>query len=278
MNESIQITSIISSPELLVNNSAQNSTDKIPRRIIILDTRYKSISEIPDLLQENILNTINTYHNAWDAAGLKHEEVWYLGNTECQEQIKVAEPRLLQYYLREQKGQYKANVCRIAALFNKGGYYFDTDMQVVKAVTDISTSTTFVSPLEVLGKEGKINGIFNSFVAASAKHPIFKINLDLFLEFYQTRHRRYSLLGTKSLFEAYEKFLSSPQISSKEWPIDMSLAEIHLKSNAKYIEFPRHGGQGCCCDYVVHNSTQEQIYFYSRIMGVDYCRFPTPKK
>ena len=43
-------------------------------------------------------------------------------------------------------------------------------------------------------------------------------------------------------------------------------------SSSNYPSFPRLDGEGWCCDYVVHNKTEGEIYFYSRIVGVELCK------
>jgi hypothetical protein len=79
---------------------------------IVLTSRYKSVQELPDLFRKNVQNTIQKYQELW---GDKFEEVWFLGNKECQNAIKQADVRLLESYLWETIGPYKANICRGAA-------------------------------------------------------------------------------------------------------------------------------------------------------------------
>ena len=107
--------------------------------------------------------------------------------TLCQKVISKVEPTLLPHYIHETKGQNKANICRIAALYDKGGYYFDTDMQVVKAL-DIQRDITFVTPHEAKSTWHDVPGFFNSFLAVLSHHSFFKnfLNLDIFVQYYNS--------------------------------------------------------------------------------------------
>jgi len=166
--------------------------------------------------------------------------VWYLNDEQCQQSITAAEPQLLPYYLRERNGKYKADVCCIAALYLKGGYYFDTDMQIIKPVT-IEPHITFVSPFEA--ETRGLKGVFNSFIAVAPRHPLLRLNLDVFLKYYKERRLLFHIQGTGSLFyslKEYTKITAATaqtiargmvpynntehnQSSDKmEWPLDFS--------------------------------------------------------
>jgi hypothetical protein len=63
-------------------------------------------------------------------------------------------------------------------------------------------------------------------------------------------------MGTGSLFAAYK---SLP--TSERGMVNISLAETNSRDTQ--IE----NGRGCCCDFVVHNTTDREIYCYSRFAG-----------
>jgi len=264
--------------ETLTTKSANSASSeaKIPHRLVFLDTRYDSIHSIPSPFKENVQHTIDTYRNFW-----KNQEtiVEYLGDEACKKVIAKVEDRLTIHYLNEKKGQNKANICRIATLYDKGGYYFDTDMQVVKAV-DIGKDVTFMTPHEAKSSWHNVPGFFNSFIAVMPGHPMLRINLDIFVQYYQEndtkgdndkktyKGQHFPLLGTASLFTAYKEFNELQDIDKNFWSLDLSLSEVRLNSGL-YPSFPRHKGKGCCCDFVVHNEREKEIYFYSRIVGAD---------
>jgi hypothetical protein len=228
------------------------------------------VQELPDRSRNNVQNTIQKYRDLW---GEKFEEVWFLGDDECQNALEQADMRLLKYYWYETFGPYKSDICRLAALYMKGGYYFDTDMQVVKPVT-IAPHVTFSSPFQyefsAKGTPAGL-GLFNSFLAVAPNHPIVKRNFQIMVEYYDEVKKQKTgkriekfktLMGPGSLFAAY-KSLST----SERGMVDMALTETKL-NEFNYPDFPRHkNGTGCCCDIVVHNTTEREIYFYSRFVG-----------
>lgn len=215
------------------SRSNLTSMRKIPRHIVILDTRYETIHDIPSPHQQNVQHTIYTYVNSWKKeaeeegnheayddeknkkdskfiayydkikAMLDSPYVWYLNDEQCQQSITAAEPQLLPYYLKERDGRYKSDVCRIAALYLKGGYYFDTDMQIIKPVT-IEPHITFVSPFEA--ETRGVKGLSNSFIAVAPRHPLLRLNFDVLLKYYKERTLRFHILGTAGLFYSLKEY------------------------------------------------------------------------
>ncbi len=292
---------------------------RIPHHIVLLDSRYDSLFDVPSPLQENLHNTIEKYLDFWDdtpitstkpfkshydkiKAMVESPYVWYLNNTECENAINAVAADLLPLYRNEKHGQNKANICRIAAVYLRGGYYFDTDMQVVKPV-HIDPTITFVSPWEA--PFGKVKGLFNSFIAVAPRHPMIKVNIELMRDFYVKRTRKFHLLGTGSLYQAFLSFYSlsaeqatnirdgklvfspndesmsmvnegatplfKPTGLSKKWPAEMVLAEFEM-TPFDYPNFPRHDNtEKHLCDYVVHNFQKKEIYFYSRFTDIESC-------
>ena len=273
--------------KLKLSNETLEERHRIPRRIIIMD-RVSELSKIKSPRLENTYNTIREYHNAWfhsnqnltksETNKLTEEQlqiVTYLNNKSCIEILKQTEPRLVPHFDDEIYGKYKADICRIAELYMRGGYYFDTDMKVVKPLL-LPPHVTFTAPFEAdAGARSKSGlaernnkGIFNSFIASAPNHPILRHALDLILQKYEgkLKIRFESQLGPASLFNAYKQFEESSIDLKQQWPIDMTLAETYL--NNQYPTFPRLLGKGYACHYVVHNFTEMEIYFYSRIPGV----------
>lgn len=311
----INTTSITSIPVIkTITNKDLEYPDRIPHRLIFLDTRYDSIDNIPSPFKNNVKHTIEVYDTFWNNNeqndnvnntignyttntgnysnnnDTHHVDVEYLGDAECQNAILIAEETLLRHYIREKKGKNKSNICRIAILYLKGGYYFDTDMEAVKPVK-IQSNVTFVTPVEAATDWHGVKGLFNSFIAVSPKHPLLRINLNIFIKYYKwniyIREWEFPLLGTASLFASYKQFISHKNstrygnvkndevnelliFDKDDWLLDLSLNEMRL-SSIEYPLFPRHKGRGWGCDYVVQNATEKEIYFYSRIVGTDGC-------
>jgi hypothetical protein len=55
-----------------------------------------------------------------------------LHDTDCRSVIYAAKPNLLVYFDREVHGSRKADICRVAALYLTGSYYFDADMEALE--------------------------------------------------------------------------------------------------------------------------------------------------
>ncbi len=297
------------------SNLIDEEPPRIPKQIVILDTRYDTIHDLPSLVLVNIQNTIDMYLSHWDddlanrtktmftshydrmEALLDSPRVWYLNNTACIKAINDFEPRLLKYFKKATVGQDKANICRVAALYLRGGYYFDTDMQAVKPVS-IEPHITFQSPWEAYDiKKENLKGVFNSFVAVAPSHPIMNITAKYLLKAFKgsTTHH---LKGTGTLYQALKEFTKldnkealsiskgkmmyrndhyNNNITGVKWPIDVSLKEDHL-NNANFPSFPRHENvlkcyihnrvwKSCCCDYIVYDMYKRDISFYSRMAG-----------
>jgi hypothetical protein len=107
-------------------------------------------------------------------------------------------------------------------------------------------------------------------MAVAPKHPILKRNFEIQVEYYKEVQEQKKKkinkfnthMGTGSLFAAYNSLSTS-----ERGMVDMSLAETKLNQFI-YPHFPRHkNAKGCCCDFVVHNTTEREIYFYSRFAG-----------
>ena len=141
-------------------------------------------------------------------------KVDYLDDAQCQRGIQKVEPRLLVFYQSEQRAENKANICQIVTLYDQGGYYFNTDIQVVDALS-INPNVTFVAPLEANSTWNNVKGLMNSFVAVMPKHPLLRINLDVLVQYYQSnvdpkkrnyKGREFPLLGSDSLIESFTEF------------------------------------------------------------------------
>eukprot|EP00977_Amphora_coffeiformis_P015809 scaffold4740_cov165-Amphora_coffeaeformis.AAC.7 len=252
---SVSSEGISSKPE---KNEPHIQTPAIPHKLIFLDTRYVHLHEMPKHFQENINRTASHYREAWKTDA----PLWFLGNDECRRVINMTEPRLLPFFDKERKGQNLSNVCRISALYISGGYYFDSDMQSVKAVR-LEPDVLFSSAHEAGRK-----GLFNSFIAAVPKHPVLEKALGVMLDFYYGKVKTGDHMGTSTLMQA---FLATPE--EKRGKVFM-LNEMQLGEDPYYHDFPRHDGVGCCCDYVVEDMHHKRIHFYSRMLGAGtHCEF-----
>lgn len=217
---------------------------------------------------ENAIKTVDAYKQAWKADSSEEEDmqVKFLDDTECIQIIKEAEPRLLHHFLNETKGAFKGDICRAAALYLYGGYYFDVDMEVITPVL-LDRNITFSTA------KGGFKFFFNSFMASTAGHPVLRRNFDVMLDYYSGKgclgRTQKVNMGCCTLFDAYN------QASDRERGPHLLLEEHNLDSsnNARSSYYPKvkRRRSGRFCNWVVHDPSARVAYFYSRIVGSTHC-------
>jgi Glycosyltransferase sugar-binding region containing DXD motif len=291
----------------------------IPRTLIFT---YKSkLDKTPKRLYNNVMHTINVYRKAWND---KDAPVLFLDNQDCLEVIEEVEPKLAIHFRQEDSGAFKADICRLAVLYARGGYYFDIDMQAVQAVP-VSSNIAFASVHAAYG------GFFQSFLASAPESPIIKKALTHLRDYYEEKARlkndyenflsltvkdfvaihqerlqwkvpetvgvvednisarmkfrdafqaknrlihlgtNSDLVGPGSLRVAYDEVMGDKEQTSLSKKNTLMLDEIHLEDGI-YPHMKRQPELiGKACNYIVHNPEKEQVYFFSRIVGVPHC-------
>jgi hypothetical protein len=225
---------------------------KIPRRMIFTHKRNILETKDPPHLYENVLNTIQTYRDAW---GEPDAPVWFLNNMDCLAAIHAAKPALLNYFDTEVHGSWKADICRVAALYLTGGYYFDADMEVVQPwkPDDNVTFATVMNP--------ERTRYFQSFLVSEPQSRIMKKALSRMLLFYESHMTRKGvLLGPDTMKTAFE----SVPISDRGQAVFL---DEHAYPRAQVESLARREAVGCCCDFGVRDSNTKEQFFYSRIVG-----------
>mmetsp|Transcript_28125 Transcript_28125/g.51419 ORF Transcript_28125/g.51419 Transcript_28125/m.51419 type:complete len:560 (+) Transcript_28125:57-1736(+) len=131
---------------------------------------YKSVAPYDQLLLENV--RLGIAMNLFDS-------VHFLDDEACMNALRRwNDPNLLRVFLAEGDLRYKADICRIAALYFEGGYYFDDDMlSVAPVVPMIQKDTEFATAVGVTGVE-----IFQSFLASAPCHPVLRRNMEMLSE------------------------------------------------------------------------------------------------
>jgi hypothetical protein len=225
---------------------------KIPHRFIFTYKHNLFEKKTPTLLYENVQSTIRKYREAW---GELDAPVWFLDDSDCRSAIYATQPKLLTYFDRELHGSWKADICRVAALYLTGGYYFDVDMETVNPWIPNSTVAfaTVTDPRKAR--------YFQSFVASEQKGRILGEALEEMLVFYKTRRPRVkALLGPDTLKWAVETLQPSERGEM------VILEEVEVPSNQSE-SLLRRDALGCCCNFLVRQPAMNETLFYSRIVG-----------
>jgi hypothetical protein len=79
----------------------------------------------PAHFYSNVLHTIACYNASMQGRAVAR----FLDDADCREMILSVSPDLAKGFDRERRGMIKADICRVAALYQSGGYYFDVDIE-----------------------------------------------------------------------------------------------------------------------------------------------------
>jgi hypothetical protein len=250
---------------LSVPRNQSASAPKIPKQLIFTSRWNILEQKSPTLIYDNLMNTIQKYREAWPG---EEVGVWFLDDRHCRSAIQATKPELLYHFDDEANGSYKADICRVAALQLKGGYYFDVDIEVVKPFivpNDVSFSTV---------NDGSDTHFFQAFMASVPSSLILEQTLEVMLNYYKLPefNRPIIKLGPSTLFDAYSDLSAQKR------------GNVHLLDEIDLLEYPtaypdiaRREGEGCCCNHAVHdqNGPVPTVFFYSRIVGYSgFCMAP----
>jgi hypothetical protein len=253
------------------------SEPQIPRRLIFThrynlfdcESRRDHLDPTLHMLAANARQTVALYRQFW---GEPAAEVTFLTDTDCIRVLNATEPRLIRFFNKEQ-GMYKADMCRVAELYLRGGYYFDVDLLAVHPVSP-ADSVGFVT---VKGSNWPKKGFFQAFTASAPGHPILKKSLDTLLEVYQGKRKRKGWIGPKTMQIAYELYLNETLPVSRDVLLLDEVAIKHVKKLGapRYLRRlpqqpePGKGFRSGVCNYVVYDKSTQ--YFFSRVNGTAWC-------
>jgi len=236
-------------PRRLVEEHLREARPVIPPNLFFT---YKD-TNLPMHLERNVQNTITAYKAVMPSNMSLH----FLVDSDCRNQIRLVEPALLEHFDAEKHGMYKADICRVAALYLSGGYYFDVDVKVVKPFIT-APSTTF----STVRQDNTPDEFFQAFMASTPRHPILKKAIELMLSYYNGSYAFRKYMGTSTLYDAYAA------VAPEEREHAQLLHEMELLPSM-FPEVARQSGSGCCCNYVVGST--ETLHFFSRIPGTQHC-------
>jgi hypothetical protein len=224
---------------------------KIPRRMIFTSKHNILETKDPPLLYENVVNTIQKYREAW---GDPNAPVWFLNDADCLDVIQLTKVNLLSYYSREMNGSWKADICRVAALYLTGGYSFGVDMEVVQP-WEHDKGITFATATANNTKQ-----FVQSFIASEKEGRIIKKTLSEMLLYYEKKQSRMQVMGPSTMKWAFDLVPISERgetVFLEETPFRRDLV----------ASLERQEAIGCCCDWGVRDPKTKQQFFYSRIVG-----------
>ena len=263
---------LVNTTNTTVNNSTSsrsnnNNTLQIPH--ILIFTYSTILNNTPIELRNNVQHTVDRYRDFWNEPDAP---LLYLDNVACRQVLHQVYPSLVQYFDRETQGMYKGDICRLAALYQYGGYYFDVDLRVIQPV-NLSSTTQFSTCLEASKREP--TAFFQAFLASRQHHPVLLIALRRTELYYQKKLkiRPGSFMGTTVLFQAY-LYAKKRKNGTTIGPVKLfQEANLEVKSTAVAIypdNIPLQQGTGCCCNYIVYDPSsythkQHRVHFYSRL-------------
>jgi hypothetical protein len=232
-----------------------SSLHKIPHQLIFTYKYNLLERKEPLALYQNLQRTIEMYREGWGDE--PEAPVWFLNDTDCRSAIHSVKPELLTHFDYEQNGAWKADMCRIAALYLTGGYYFDVDMEVVQVFRPASRDTTFVTV-----EAGP--SFFQSFLATDPKNNILGQALDEMLVYYRKQSTRKTshLLGPETLKRAFDN------VPEEERGKVQLLEELDYDADSTSLPLSRRNAVGSGCKFLVQDPGTGQTIFYSRIVGL----------
>ena len=280
-----------------------SSPPRIPRRLIFTN-KYNLIApsknDLPfngdDPLTANVLRTVGRYREYWDAedaaersrsspseASGKNDEmvVSFLSDDDCVAIITEAEPRLVEKFRGEKRGEFKGDICRVAELYVYGGYYFDIDIGVYEPlhvddlhlprerVPDITLrylkmATTdelmklmkggrddLVTFSTVVNKQGRF---FQAFTAAMPRHPVMERSLQYMVAYYDGTLEQ---VLPQDILDRYRKQVPPFEVPSRTKPNGMGLGPYTMSVAYNSI---KDDGLGPYTMSVAYNSIKDDVW------------------
>lgn len=177
----------------------------IPQRLIFISKEKPSavnygydLANAADPLLEDVLHNVKKHREHLNEdprgpmEGSSPIEITFLSHEKCREVIEDIEPRLVTPFERERRVTFKSDICKMAELYLRGGYYYDSVdrfkslehlIQATKSRVEIMQADD-ITTFEAFDE----NGFFPPhFLAAMPRHPVLRKALDVMVAYY---HRK----------------------------------------------------------------------------------------
>jgi hypothetical protein len=271
-------------------------THAIPNNVIFthyVDLLHTPVTDFdPDsedvVLKANVEHTISLHPGA---------TVYFYTDDKCiiaiQQALGVGNSiPLVDYFLKETQGMYKADICRGAALYNVGGLYFDVDLQARMNVFGAihPPSTEFVTPT-VHSKSNWPGAFFQAFIGVTRHHPLMMRYLELFLKHYngiaglegssKSDVVEKGPLGVILLRRAYDELHHEQEQHEEHENEALSQSENVVAKSVLWEETRYHKdrfpdveaphGKRRACHFLVAIPHTPTAVFYSRVRGSRMC-------
>merc|ERR1719161_2001931 len=212
---------------------------------------YSELELEEQLLIENVRNTLRLH---------KPSSVHFLDTHACESATMKISKEFLEIYKGQPDLRYRADICRVAALYLEGGYYLDDDMLSYQPVQPlINKDTDFAS---VLGAD-KVT-FFQSFMAATPCHPVLKRIIEMMLEASRPdppeQYHHGAFLGPVTLKLAYDEVKpSNAQLFHEDRCDPNGLEDIYDFAPWHKMQTFEHS-----CEFCVYDEATKKLPWCSR--------------
>jgi len=258
------------------NHVPTSTSPRIPKKILF--NFKENIFNHPDKYPE-------TFQNLQKALATDRSlEYEFYDDSMCAAAIaRMHSKELANWFELEDSGAYKSDMCRLAMLYEHGGYYMDNDLEIVANFLElIPANVSITSAISAVSS----SLIFQAFLGATPGHPVIKDAMDRTLQQYKNRRPAHYDFGDHPLNFIKEPPLG-PQIMShalKAWLHTKKLEggytkKIQSDADGSYL-FLEIGMQKakskkinvhdrkCCtpsCDFLVVDMHMKMQVFWSRM-------------
>jgi len=184
--------------------------ERIPNQLVMMH-RYETVQELPQGVQENVRKMLEMNPDL---------SLRWLGDASCRTYIEEHyDAELVGMYRNEPEGSFRGDICRTAVLLKEGGFYVDTDIQLIRPLRRlVDSTTTFMSVWCDAG-------IFNAVLGAPPQSAVLRETLSQIRRWYKeakdalgTRDRR-GIMGPRAYHLGLQAVVEAqcPQQIYKMW-------------------------------------------------------------